>query len=112
MPCVMVIGVPGVLLCLSIWYAGWEPEGDSSKPGGPIDLIYVWKKPLIALSHPLVGVNGATGVDFSTVDGVGRHIFLFSLDPPVAILETLFAELGGHTILYFWMCDVSLLTLG
>ena len=54
MPCDMVIGTPGALLCLSIWSAGWEPEGSSSKPDGPIALMCASKKPLIASSPPLV----------------------------------------------------------
>ena len=55
----------------------------------------------------------AAGAALSKVGVVGRDKNFFNLEaPPTAIPATLFAEMGGHKILYFWGLDLIPLTCG
>ena len=119
MPCDMLMGTPCFLMWLRIDALVSDLTGRYSSSGGLRASTHAWKNPTeralsdICFAHSLRsgGVKGDSGVALSNVGGVGRDKRFFNLEaPPFAILVTLFAEMGGHTILSCLGWDVLLLT--
>ena len=120
MPHGMLIGTPYFLMWLRIVATGYEPTGRSFSSCGPHASTHYWKNPTdhalldSCLTHlPRSGwVNMAAGAALSKVGGVRRDSFFNIEAPPIAIPETLFADMGGHTIISFWGWSMLPLTCG
>ena len=109
MPCIMVIGTPYVLIWMRVGAAGWDPGVSSSSSSRPCYYTHAWKKSpecyrsaILFVCSPRSGrLKGVAGAEFSNVAGVGRGNIVFNLEPPVAIPDTLFADIGGAQNSFF-----------